>query len=369
MHPLRYSFSLFALLSITLLAAGCGGSAAKTTSAVTTTPGSAPVNSAPQAANGITITSPANGANVGSPFTVAATSTSCQSQPVTSIGYSLDNSTSATAVEGVTFNNQASAGAGTHVLHVKAWSSDGTACDVDLTVNVTAPAPASSSALVPTNATTVTNIQNMGGWEAVHDQNSGGNSDGAMSVVSSPSLSGNAREFDTSFSGSGGEMYTELFDSDVDATNFFYDTWIYLTDSAAGVTNLEMDMNQVLADGRTVIFGFQCDGYAGKWDYTVNKGSPENPNDQWVSSDAYCDARTWGRNQWHHVQVSYSRDDSGNVIYHSVYLDGLESKLDVTVPSAFTLGWAPALQTNFQVDGDGAGSNTVYLDQLKISRW
>jgi hypothetical protein len=369
---LQLSQSLSALFLATLFAAGCGGSAAKTT--VTTSPGSAaPASPEPQASNEITITSPSNGATVGSPFTIKASSTTCQSQEVTSIGYSLDDNNTSASLGGTALDAQATAATGSHVVHVKAWSSAGTACSADVTVNVTATAAAtaapSSAPLVPAGATTVNNIQNFAGWEGAHDQASGGSSSGAMSMASSPSLSGNARRFDTSFSGSGGHLYTEYFDSDVNAKNFFYDAWLYLTDSAGNISNIEMDMNQVLANGVTVIFGFQCDGYVGKWDYTTNKGTPETPDDQWVHSTAYCDARTWSRNQWHHVQVSYSRDDSGNVIYHSVYLDGVESKLEVTVPSAFTLGWAPALQTNFQVDGLGAGSNTVYLDKLSISRW
>jgi len=260
------------------------------------------------------------------------------------------------------------AGAGAHTVHVKAWSGAGDACVADVTVDVKTTA-SPSNVTVPSGAKTVSNIQNMDGWAAVHDPSSGGSASGAMSMVGSPSLSGHARRFDTSFSGSGGELYNEYFDSDVNASNFFYDAWVYLTDSAGNIGNIEMDMNQVLADGHTVIYGFQCDGYAGKWDYTMNKGTPKKHDDQWVHSNAYCDPRTWGRNAWHHVQVSYSRDDSGNVTYHSVWLDGKESKLEVKVPSVFELGWAPALLTNFQVDGIGKGSNTVYLDKLTISRW
>jgi hypothetical protein len=41
------------------------------------------------------------------------------------------------------------------------------------------------------------------------------------------------------------------------------------------------------------------------------------------------------------------------------------------VPSAFALGWTPALITNFQVDSfdPGWSSSTVYLDNLTVSRW
>jgi hypothetical protein len=70
------------------------------------------------------------------------------------------------------------------------------------------------------------------------------------------------------------------------------------------------------------------------------------------------------------VQAGYSRDDSGNVTYESVWFDGVQSAINATVPSSFALGWAPVLLTNLQVDGSGSsGSSTVYLDDLTVYRW
>jgi hypothetical protein len=70
------------------------------------------------------------------------------------------------------------------------------------------------------------------------------------------------------------------------------------------------------------------------------------------------------------VQISYSRDGQGYVTYHSVWLDGVQENIEAKVPSAFALGWGPALLTNFQVDGlGGYGSATVYMDNLNIYRW
>jgi hypothetical protein len=59
------------------------------------------------------------------------------------------------------------------------------------------------------------------------------------------------------------------------------------------------------------------------------------------------------------------------VTYHAVWLDGVESDINATVNSDFTLGWAAGtLITNFQVDGAGAsGSATLYLDNLTIYHW
>jgi hypothetical protein len=138
----------------------------------------------------------------------------------------------------------------------------------------------------------------------------------------------------------------------------------------SNIANLEMDMNQVLANGQTVIYGVQCDGYSGTWDYTTNAGTPQSPVDQWLHSNAPCNVQNWSTQTWHHVQIQYSRDDSGNVTYQSVWLDGVQSAINATVPSAFALGWGQVLLTNFEVDGSGAsGSATVYLDDLTVYRW
>jgi len=75
---------------------------------------------------------------------------------------------------------------------------------------------------------------------------------------------------------------------------------------------------------------------------------------------------------WHHVQIGYSRDDVGNVTYHSVWFEGVESPINKTVNSAFRLGWAAGvLVANFQVDGiaNNDGSSTLYLDDFTIYRW
>jgi hypothetical protein len=284
------------------------------------------------------------------------------------MGYSFDDSADTTVVNGAQVNTQVSTETGAHTLNVKAWGNAGATCSASVPVNVTDSSSAASSP-VPANATTVSGIQALGDWQATHDTSTPGGSSGSTSVVGSPSMSGSARQFVTSFSGSGGELYNANFGNDTKATNFFYDASVYVTGSASTIQNLEMDMNQVMANGETVLYGFQCDGNSGTWDYTKNAGTPTQPNDQWVHSSAPCNMRNWSQNTWHHVQVSYSRDNAGNVTYHSLWLDGAESNINATVPSAFAIGWAPALLTNFQVDGLGSGTNTVYLDQLSISRW
>lgn len=214
----------------------------------------------------------------------------------------------------------------------------------------------------------------MGTWQAAYDtgtSGSSGSASGTMSLVDSPSLSGQARKFGTTFVNYGGERYFASFGQDTAATHFLYDTWVYLDGSVNNVANLEMDMNQTMANGQTVIYGFQCDGWSQTWDYTTNAGTPEVPVDRWLKSDQACNLQDWSQNTWHHVQVAYSRDDAGNVTYQAVWLDDAEQDINATTPSAFALGWGSSLVTNLQVDGRNAtsGSSTVYLDKLTVYRW
>jgi hypothetical protein len=223
---------------------------------------------------------------------------------------------------------------------------------------------------IAANAVEVTGIQGLSTWSGTQDSAGTGSASGTTGLVNTPALSGDARQFMTSYANGGSERFYTTFGADEQATHFFYDAWLYIAAPSNDVANLEMDMNQVVANGQTVIFGVQCDGYSNTWDYTANQGTPQNPNDAWVHSSAPCNPRTWATNTWHHVQMSYSRDDAGNVTYQSIWLDGVEQTLNATVPSSFALGWASVLLTNFQVDGLGTnGSTTVYLDNLAIYRW
>jgi hypothetical protein len=215
----------------------------------------------------------------------------------------------------------------------------------------------------------VSNIQNMGNWVARHDNGTGGSSSGSSVISGTPSRSGDARKFSMSFNGYGGEIYNASFGDDTTSQNFFYDAYVYIAQGSS-IANLEMDMNQTMPNGQTVIYGFQCDGWSHTWDYTLNKGTPTSPVDAWAHSGAYCNPASWSTNAWHHVQVSYSRDGSGNVCYKSVWLDGAQQDMYITVPSAFALGWGPVLLTNFQIDGASpSGGAVVYLDNLTVYRW
>ncbi len=292
---------------------------------------------------GVVVNTPAKGTTVSSPFALSATAATCSSQPVSTMGYSLDSSSNTTSVSAEAVNAQVTAGSGGHTVHVKAWGNKGAACTADVAVTVVGSSVTSNSTssgpAVPSNATSVSSIQTMSSWKATHDTGGPGSSSGTMTMVSSPSLSGHARKFVTGYSNGGDERYSLTFGDDTSASNFLYDAYVYVAGSTSTVANLELDLNQVMSNGQTVIYGFQCDGYSGKWAYTENAGTPTKSSAHWISSGASCNVRSWSANTWHHVQISYSRSSAGKVTYKSVWLDGKQQTINATVPSAFALGW------------------------------
>ncbi len=318
----------------------------------------------------MTVSQPNPGAKLVSPFTVIASGAECKTQPTVAFGFSIDSSSATTIVSGASLNAPVSSLLGAHTLHVKSWGNRGAGCDTDIAINVV-PSPVSQ---LPSTAIAVGSIQTLTGWEAAYDTATAGGNNSASGVTNfsgSPSLSGKSRQFVTTAASYGGERYDVQFGADTSTSNFLYDGWIYLTSSSSAIANLEFDLNQVMSNGQTVIFGFQCDSWTGTWDYTANTGTPQNYNDVWLHSTAPCSVRNWTQNAWHHLQVSYSRDDNGNATYQSLWFDNVEQDLNVTVPDAFALGWSPTLLTNFQVDGETSveSSSTVYMDNLTVYRW
>jgi hypothetical protein len=309
----------------------------------------------------------ANGVQVSSPFSLQANASTCGQQATASMGYSFDDRTDTTIIYAVAIDQLVMAPSpGAHTLHVKCWGRQGAAGVTDIQITAT------GGPSIPANATVVNNIQQLTSWAGNYDPGTPGGAWGFTTLVNKPSISGQARQFSMSYQNYGGQLFYTSFGIDTSATHFVYDAQLYISGSAAGIANLEMDLNQVTANGQTIIYGFQCDGYKGVWDYTINAGSPTGYIDTWVNSGTPCPPPgTWSVNTWHHVQIVYHRDTLGNVRYDSVWLDGVQYPLNFAVgKSAFSLGWGSTLLTNFQIDGLGSsGSATVYLDNLTVYRW
>src|SRR5271163_5171433 len=94
---------------------------------------------------GVTVSSPGNGTEVSSPFQLYADASTCSSQSVNTMGFSLDSSTDTTVVDNNSVNARVSASTGKHTLHVKAWGDQGASCVTDVAFTVGNVAPTESS--------------------------------------------------------------------------------------------------------------------------------------------------------------------------------------------------------------------------------
>ena len=186
-----------------------------------------------------------------------------------------------------------------------------------------APAFAQSAFTIPPEAQNSGDLSASSHWTWSHDSGTPGSAVGSTHFpVSSPSVDGEAREFYMSYSGKGGERFSLTFDHNTEVTHFVYDTYVYIDDPAQ-LANLEMDMNQVMSDGKTVIYAFQCSGNSGHWEYSTIEGN----HPVWHSTGLACSPKNWAANTWHHVQIASHRDSSGDVSYDWVGFDGVNKTI------------------------------------------
>ena len=231
-----------------------------------------------------------------------------------------------------------------------------------------APAFAASGVEIPRGAQSSGDLSESSHWMWTHDRATPGSAVASSHYpVGNPSLDGKTREFSMSYSHKGGERFSLTFDHNPDVTHFVYDTYVYLED-ASQLANLEMDMNQVIRDGKTVIYAFQCSGNTGKWEFsTIEHNSPH-----WHSAGVACNPRSWASKKWHHIQIASHRNSSGDVTYDGVSFDGDYKELhNATGNGALDLHWSAGdLNLNFQLDGaDERGEVQIYQDKLTIFYW
>lgn len=324
-------------------------------------------------ASNITVASPVSGTTTQSPLLVKAHNVGCSGLAPTAFAFSIDNSSSitwgATAYDIDVTNT--SIATGTHTIHFKAWTTAGICPVVDSTVNVASSSGGSSSggsSSIPSNAVSSGDLDATTNWTYQHDTGTPGSSRGSTLFPATTPLYDDAREFYMTYSGRGGERWHNSFARDSASTHFALDTYVYVANPDQ-LANLELDLNQVMADGRTVIFGTQCSTYSRTWEWTYfNSSGPH-----WHASNVPCDTRKWAANTWHHIQVGFHRDSNGYVTHDWVNFDGTHSTFSSAAGgSAKALGWAKgSLVMNIQLDGfnTSSGSVTTYFHKTTFYRW
>src|SRR5690348_13581646 len=137
----------------------------------------------------VSISSPTSGESVTSPFSLSASASACSSQPISAMGYSLDNSTSTTIVHSTYISAKVSTSTGSHTVHVKSWGNHGAVCVTDVAIKVTSSTTV-SALYIPSGASSNSSLQLLGGWKGERDSGGGsGSASGYTSLVGSPARS------------------------------------------------------------------------------------------------------------------------------------------------------------------------------------
>jgi len=323
---------------------------------------------APRAnAANITVGSPVNGSNISSPVLIRAHNIGCNGLPPTAFGYSIDGSSGLVPGEtafDIDDPNDPIA-AGTHTIYFKAWTTRGL-CPV---VSATFTVGATSVIGIPASAISSGDLDTSIGWYEGHDGGTPGKSTGSTAYPVITTVYDDARQFNMTYSDRAGERWATYVGADTRSTHFVLDTYVLLPNPSQ-VLNLEMDVDQTLANGNTVILGTQCSAVTTSWEYAWTVG----PHlDHWWSTNLPCNPQLWAANVWHHIQIGMHHDSKGVVTHDWVTLDGVTNTFaNGTRMSSHFAHWAPGVtNTQFQIEGSSPSTGTVtaYAHKLTIYRW
>lgn len=209
---------------------------------------------------------------------------------------------------------------------------------------------------IPVTAVSYGILDNNPAWAWQHDSATTGTSVGTSAYIDAI----NGRNFQFSETMEAGERFSIHFATDLSyPLNFCYDTEIMLADPSA-VLNLELDINQVLADGRTCIMDSQYASVSGRVQF-----------DGWKDTRIAGNPQQWGTG-WHRIRHFWHRSADGN----TVAFDGAE-KDGVYMPSGMVsltrtraLGWGPVGYVGINVQQEGAkASGAVSVNGRNIRVW
>jgi hypothetical protein len=322
-------------------------------------------------ASDITVGSPVNGTHVSSPVLIRALNVGCNGITPTFFGYSIDDDNG--IVPGKTpydidVTRQALP-AGAHTVHFKSWTSNGECPTVSTTFTVNAPGDPSSLPTIPPDAISSGDLDDSDKWYEHHDGGTTGKSKGTTVYPASTNMYDDARKFTMTYTDHAGERWADGFAFDTEATHFVLDTYIYLPNPSE-IWNLELDVDQVLANGETIILSTQCSGVHGRWSYGY---TVDGRLDHWWNTNLKCNPAEWTANVWHHVQIGEHRDADSMVTHDWVILDGVYNAFeDATRVSGKFIEWTPGqVNTQFQLEGASpiSGSATAYVHGYTIYRW
>jgi hypothetical protein len=322
-------------------------------------------------ASEVTIGNPANGARVTSPVLLRAFTTGCHGLAPTKFGYTVDESTK--VVEGESAHDidvmRLALAEGEHTIHFRTWTSEGECSEETSKFTVASAKDPSAQPSIPSNAVSSGDMDGSADWQEEHDGGTPGKSKGSTTYPAKTPLYTDSREFYMTYTDQAGERWSTKVARDANATHFVLDLYVLLP-SPSEAKNVEMDIDQVVASGETVILSTQCSGEIGRWEF----GDSVGRHDHWKSTPIKCDPADWSANTWHHIQIGEHHAVNSDIVTHDwITIDGVYTPLeDATLESGHFLDWGPGdTNTQFQIEGAStkSGSVTAYVHKLTIYRW
>ncbi len=274
---------------------------------------------------------------------------------------------------------------GSFNFSVSVSDSTGASKEQTLALNV-ADAPTAPTSPTPTSpgsgGTSLSNLQSSSGWGKYGQgppnfvdcspSPCDGISFSMTQGVQSPSMSGNATEFNVG----GSTPYSDalfnnhligplssqgMFDTNQTQVSaiydFTYDVYFY-GDNLDLSEALEFDVNQYF-DGMGFIYGHQCRIANGnEWDIF------DNEKGQWISTGIPCFPNS---NSWNHLTIKVQRTSDNHLKYQSITLNGTTNTLSWSLGHGSASDWYGVV-INFQMDGNyRQDSYNVYLDNLTLT--
>lgn len=216
----------------------------------------------------------------------------------------------------------------------------------------------------PSTAVIKSDIDQMTGWESC-TVCAGLNASGPVATylmtenIASPSLDGNAAQFDISSTSSyASALWWKQLGANNAIRNFKYDLYFYLKTPQAAQA-LEFDVNQ--SDGvHKFIFGTQCNIKDGAvWDVYANAAG------KWTHTNIPCAMPT--AYTWHHLTWEFQRTDT-NVVFIGFTLDGVTHYVNQSYPAKTST--AKEINVAFQLDMDGhMDPYSAWLDKVSLTYW
>jgi hypothetical protein len=357
--------------------------------------GDASPNDADPTADGIVVTSPVDGSHVPSPVAIDATVATCGGAAVTSLGYSIDDSTTLIASSSPTAMSvtDSSMTVGTqHTIHFKAWAGS-TACPaVTSAITIVACGGSGGSGydgspcipVPPSSATLYDNIDNLTSWSTATGAASSCPNGSATPTCDPPDAIFNrtvehVADPGTSPPGSdhsAGEFELDQSKKDVTALwghsfatidtpkSFIWDFYVYF--DAISFANAELDFYQVLG-GHRLMLGTQCDRGSNSWDTWNEDSQTWSPNKE-IPCQTILTAAAW-----HHVIMYGSTDGAADsYTYHTLRVDGVDYPLEQLKHGKSKMSTWPEGHTGVQVQIDANSSGapvTEYVESMKTYAW